>query len=261
MNLLPPDKLDAIEKCFGEGRGVRETARLVEVHRDTVSRYFRLLSEPAHDPVEPGGPDAANFEVVEHAHDWHVFCWHDDTPEWWRHIASFHIEQRARDYASECASRSDFAAADPQEAAEVGWPEADAAAAPETLPAPPTAPAEAETRTLTREERAAERERRWDEAAALLPERRCSICDAVLVRRPGEPSLNFSIRKTCSAEHATAAIQRAREARKAVVDNESLPIEPADQPSVTPPGYRDCPDCVWSGPIKEYRDHRSANHG
>lgn len=267
MNLLPPEKLGALEKHFGEGRSVRETARLIGVHRDTVSRYFRLLRDPNPEAIEEeAGPDGVNFGVVEFDNYWHVFVWHDDTPEWWRHIAHFHVERRARDYAKECeAAQAYLVSSDREEAAEVGWPLPDTAPAPETLPAPPASSPVIAAPALTKEERAAERERRWDEEAAALPPRFCSVCEERLTRRPGEQALHFSKRKCCSQEHATLAIQRARQARK-VADADDVGSAVADapeeatQPVLNPPGYRDCPDCMWSGPIREYQDHRRTDH-
>jgi hypothetical protein len=280
MNLLPSDKLAELEKCFGEGRGVRETARLIGVHRDTVSRYFRLLRDPAPGATEDidASPANAHFAAVEHEDDWHVFYIHDDTPEWWRHVATFHTEQRARLYAEDCESWLTVVAAGPDEIADTGHPLADEAIAPATLPAPLPIPdtaieqrlAARKKRTAEREQKHADRERQWDAEAAVLPERYCEICQIVLVRRPDERVNSFSIRQTCSTEHAKKLIRKRRTERanpgNGVAEPASQP--PADndegvetpQAHVLPPGYRDCPDCIWSGPLTQYRDHRASDH-
>jgi transposase-like protein len=44
---LPEEKIRAILEHIAEGCGVRETSRLVGVHRDTVMRYSRLAGEHA----------------------------------------------------------------------------------------------------------------------------------------------------------------------------------------------------------------------
>ncbi len=68
---LPEEKVCSILEHIDEGCGVRETARLVGVHRDTVMRYSRLAGDHArkvHDelvafsPEHPGG--AVRREVV-----------------------------------------------------------------------------------------------------------------------------------------------------------------------------------------------------
>jgi transposase-like protein len=62
---LSPEKADSIFSHLNEGCGVRQTERLVEVHRDTVMRYGRLAgahSRQLHDelvafsPGDPRGP-------------------------------------------------------------------------------------------------------------------------------------------------------------------------------------------------------------
>jgi LacI family transcriptional regulator len=62
---LPEEKVVSILRHPGDGDGVRQTERLVEVHRDTVMRYGRLAgrhAEDAHDervafsPGDPRGP-------------------------------------------------------------------------------------------------------------------------------------------------------------------------------------------------------------
>lgn len=62
---LPADKAIALIEHVADRNGVRATARLVGVHRDTVVRYSRLLGEHAqqlHDelvafsPSDPRGP-------------------------------------------------------------------------------------------------------------------------------------------------------------------------------------------------------------
>jgi len=62
---LPPEKLVSLLEHVSEGCGVRKTSRLVEVHRDTVTRYTRAAgghAQQLHDelvafsPLDPRGP-------------------------------------------------------------------------------------------------------------------------------------------------------------------------------------------------------------
>ncbi len=62
---LPEDKAVSILEHLDEGCGIRQTERLVKVHRDTVMRYGRLAGDharKAHDelvafsPSDPRGP-------------------------------------------------------------------------------------------------------------------------------------------------------------------------------------------------------------
>lgn len=62
---LPPEKVVALLEHVREGCGVRQTARLVQVDKDTANRYVRLAGEHAaavHDervafsPSDPGSP-------------------------------------------------------------------------------------------------------------------------------------------------------------------------------------------------------------
>ena len=62
---LPHDRIVAILRHLEEGCGIRATARLVGVHRDTVVRLARLAGDHAHDahdehvafsPSDPRGP-------------------------------------------------------------------------------------------------------------------------------------------------------------------------------------------------------------
>ena len=46
---LPAEKAVSILEHLNEGCGVRQTGRLVKVHRDTVMRYGRLAGRHAHD--------------------------------------------------------------------------------------------------------------------------------------------------------------------------------------------------------------------
>jgi LacI family transcriptional regulator len=46
---LPREKVLAILRHIADGCGIRKTARLEEVHRDTVMRYSRLAGEHARD--------------------------------------------------------------------------------------------------------------------------------------------------------------------------------------------------------------------
>jgi len=46
---LPADKAVSVLAHVAEGVGTRKTARLVGVHRDTVTRYIRRAGEHAHD--------------------------------------------------------------------------------------------------------------------------------------------------------------------------------------------------------------------
>ncbi len=62
---LPEQKVVSILEHLNEGNGVRQTERLVKVHRDTVMRYGRLAGQHAKDahdelvafsPDDPRGP-------------------------------------------------------------------------------------------------------------------------------------------------------------------------------------------------------------
>jgi LacI family transcriptional regulator len=56
---LPPDKVASILRHLVEGNGVRQTERLVGVHRDTVMRLARLAGEHArnaHDELVASSP-------------------------------------------------------------------------------------------------------------------------------------------------------------------------------------------------------------
>ena len=46
---LPEAKAVSVLEHLNEGCGVRQTGRLVKVHRDTVMRYGRLAGQHAHD--------------------------------------------------------------------------------------------------------------------------------------------------------------------------------------------------------------------
>jgi len=46
---LPEDRVHAVLDHLDEGCGVRQTARLVGVHRDTVGRLARMAGQHAHD--------------------------------------------------------------------------------------------------------------------------------------------------------------------------------------------------------------------
>ncbi len=46
---LPEPKAVSVLEHLDEGCGVRQTGRLVKVHRDTVMRYGRLAGQHAHD--------------------------------------------------------------------------------------------------------------------------------------------------------------------------------------------------------------------
>jgi transposase-like protein len=68
---LPDDKAHAVLAHLDDGCGVRQTGRLVGVHRDTVTRLARAAGGHAHDahdelvafsPTDPRGP--ARREVV-----------------------------------------------------------------------------------------------------------------------------------------------------------------------------------------------------
>ena len=51
---LPPEKVAAVLEHVAEGCGVRQTGRLVGVHRDTVARYSRMAGRAcraAHDEL------------------------------------------------------------------------------------------------------------------------------------------------------------------------------------------------------------------
>jgi transposase-like protein len=62
---LPGDKAHAVLDHLVEGNGIRQTGRLVGVHRDTVVRLARIAGDHAHDahdelvafsPCDPRGP-------------------------------------------------------------------------------------------------------------------------------------------------------------------------------------------------------------
>jgi transposase-like protein len=68
---LPPEKLVSVLQHLVEGSGVRQTERLVGVHRDTVMRLARLAGEharQAHDELVASSPrdprDPARRDVV-----------------------------------------------------------------------------------------------------------------------------------------------------------------------------------------------------
>ena len=57
---LPPDTVAAVLEHIAEGVGTRKTARLVGVHRDTVTHYVRLAGGHAqrlHDELVAFSPD------------------------------------------------------------------------------------------------------------------------------------------------------------------------------------------------------------
>ena len=57
---LPPDTVAAVLEHIAEGTGTRKTARLVGVHRDTVTRYVRGAGDHAqhlHDDLVAFSPD------------------------------------------------------------------------------------------------------------------------------------------------------------------------------------------------------------
>jgi GntR family transcriptional regulator, transcriptional repressor for pyruvate dehydrogenase complex len=63
---MPSKKLDAVLKHVAEGCGVRETSRLVGVHRDTVTRYSRLesrLDQNSQDEPAAYSPELAQKTV------------------------------------------------------------------------------------------------------------------------------------------------------------------------------------------------------
>lgn len=63
---LPEDKVLSILEHVHEGCGVRKTARLVKVHRDTVSRYSRATGEHsriAHDELAAHSPRARELQM------------------------------------------------------------------------------------------------------------------------------------------------------------------------------------------------------
>lgn len=68
---LPPEKARSVLDHLSEGCGVRQTGRLVRVHRDSVVRLARMAGRHAHDahdelvassPSDPRGP--ARRDVV-----------------------------------------------------------------------------------------------------------------------------------------------------------------------------------------------------
>jgi IS1 family transposase len=65
---LPEDKVTSILEHLNEGCGVRKTARLVKVHRDTVSRYSRATGEhsrAAHDELVAHSPETRELQMDE----------------------------------------------------------------------------------------------------------------------------------------------------------------------------------------------------
>ena len=65
---LPEDKVLSILEHVNEGCGVRKTARLVKVHRDTVSRYSRATGEhsrAAHDELVAHSPETRELQMDE----------------------------------------------------------------------------------------------------------------------------------------------------------------------------------------------------
>ena len=57
---IPPEKAVSILEHLAEGCGVRQTERLVKVHRDTVMRYGRLAGDHArelHDELVAFSPE------------------------------------------------------------------------------------------------------------------------------------------------------------------------------------------------------------
>ena len=54
---LPQEKAVSLLEHLSEGCGVRQTGRLVKVHRDTVMRYGRLAGAHAHDELVAFSPD------------------------------------------------------------------------------------------------------------------------------------------------------------------------------------------------------------
>ena len=57
---LPPDTVAAVLEHVAEGIGTRKTARLVGVHRDTITRYIRKAGDHAqqlHDELVAFSPD------------------------------------------------------------------------------------------------------------------------------------------------------------------------------------------------------------
>jgi hypothetical protein len=252
MNLLPPDQLAALEKCFGEGRGVRETARLTGVPRDTVSRYFRLLRDPAPTAIEDvgGGAGDAHFAVIDHADDWHVFYIHNDTPEWWRHIATFHNEERARLYAEDCEGWLTVISVEKQkDIADTGHPLPDEVIAPATLPEPPAISA---APILTREKRAVERESQWDEIAAALPDR--------AGRNSKRASAANGAADEQSAEKPTDSAEQERLPKAHEIVSQFMANAEGEEPPAMPPVHKDCPDQTQSVPIKDFADHRRLDH-
>ncbi len=65
---LPEDKVASILEHIREGCGVRKTARLVKVHRDTVSRYGRAAGDharAAHDELVAHTPETRELQMDE----------------------------------------------------------------------------------------------------------------------------------------------------------------------------------------------------
>src|SRR3954468_10440743 len=65
---LPEDQVTSILEHIHEGRGVLQTARLVKVHPDTVSRYSRTAGEharAAHDELVACSPETRELQMDE----------------------------------------------------------------------------------------------------------------------------------------------------------------------------------------------------
>jgi LacI family transcriptional regulator len=65
---LPEEKVTSILEHITEGCGVRQTARLVKVHRDTVSRYARAAgghARAAHDDLVASSPETREIQMDE----------------------------------------------------------------------------------------------------------------------------------------------------------------------------------------------------
>ncbi|HMB05451.1 MAG TPA: hypothetical protein VKP69_17155 [Isosphaeraceae bacterium] len=69
---LPEEKARSVLQHLGEGCGVRQTGRLVHVHRDSVVRLARMAGRHAHDahdelvafsPSDPRGPTRRDVVV------------------------------------------------------------------------------------------------------------------------------------------------------------------------------------------------------
>ena len=95
---LPPEKAVAVLEHVAEGCGVRQTERLVKVHRDTVTRYSRKAgghARAAHDELVALSPrtrqaqfdEKWSFVFKKQEHCDPLDPADDHKGDWWDHVA------------------------------------------------------------------------------------------------------------------------------------------------------------------------------